>query len=53
MKIVLRIGNERISRIIIANRKLSLGRNMGEQYQQEVKCGQNGLQRVVSIIAFW
>jgi hypothetical protein len=50
---VLGIGSERISRIIIANRKLSFGMNMGEHYRQEEKCGQNGPQRVVSVIVFW
>ena len=49
----LRNGSEWFNWIIIANRKLSLGRNMDEQYKQEVKCGQNGLQSVVSIVAFW
>lgn len=52
MKIVLRIGSEWFNWIIVANRKLSLGRNMDQQYKQEVKYGQNGLQRVLSIIAF-
>jgi hypothetical protein len=53
VKIVLRIGSQWFSRIIIANMKLSLNRNMGEQYKTEVKYGQNALQRVVSIITVW
>jgi len=53
MKTVLRIGSEWFNWIIVANRKLSLGRNMDQQYKQEVKYGQNGLQRVLSVMAFW